>query len=155
MGSQTPFDRLVRAVDAWAQRSGQGAQVLAQIGSGDHVPTSAAWVRSLAPDEFRQRCRSAQLIIAHAGMGSVLTALEFGKPLVVLARRAGLRETRNDHQLATAKWLSARPGIWVAQSEDELPDLVDRVLQQAADLPPQPAAAPPALVQALREFIDR
>lgn len=53
-------------------------------------------------------------------MGSILTALRYKKPILVLPRRADLGEHRNDHQLATAKWLSNRAGLTVAWNEEEL-----------------------------------
>ena len=48
-------------------------------------------------------CEPRTAIVAHAGMGTILTALEIGKPLLVMPRRAALGEHRNDHQLATAR----------------------------------------------------
>lgn len=86
VGSQTPFDRLIRAVDDWARDVGTADEVVAQIGAGAYEPTSIRWVRSLSPAAFRDHCRQAQLVIAHAGMGSVLKAMEFGKPLLLLPR---------------------------------------------------------------------
>ena len=61
---------------------------------------------------------AAAAIVAHAGMGTILTALETGKRLLVMPRRAALGEHRNDHQLATvsrspswaaSRWQSTRP----------------------------------------------
>jgi UDP-N-acetylglucosamine transferase subunit ALG13 len=71
-------------------------------------------------DEFQARARNSSAIVSHAGIGSVLTAMEHGKPLVVMPRRADLREHRNDHQLATARWLEGKQGIWVVPSADAL-----------------------------------
>ena len=56
----------------------------------------------MSPKECTDRMVAADAIIAHAGMGTILTALEMGKPLLVMPRRAELGEHRNDHQLATA-----------------------------------------------------
>ena len=53
-------------------------------------------------------------------MGSIITALEVGKPIVILPRREHLNETRNDHQLASANQFSSRPGIIVALDETQL-----------------------------------
>ena len=74
-------------------------------------------------------------MLAHAGMGSILTALEFNKPLVVMPRRGHLAETRNDHQFDTAQQLVCRPAaalaggsVWVAMNERELPTVLDQAL---------------------------
>ena len=155
VGSQTPFDRLVRAIDGWIQGLGSDApKVFVQIGNGSYEPQSTTWTRQLPPRDFRQQCQEANLIIAHAGMGTVLTAMQFARPLVVLPRRARLHETRNDHQLATASWLSQRPGIWVAMEEGELPKAIEQALTCSITLRSLPPIAPPPLVSALRTFID-
>lgn len=40
-----------------------------------------------------ERCRAADLLVAHAGMGSICST-----PLIVVPCRAALGETRNDHR---------------------------------------------------------
>ena len=72
------------------------------------------------PREFRAKAQESDVIVAHAGMGSILTALELGKPIVVMPRRAHLGEHRNDHQWATANHLGHGLGIPVAADEAEL-----------------------------------
>ncbi len=60
--------------------------------------------------------QAATAIVAHAGMGTILTALEMGKPLLVMPRRAALGEHRNDHQLATASRFAELGRVKVAFS---------------------------------------
>ena len=95
-----PFDRMVRTIDAWASRVGR-SDVFAQIGPTNWRPRHIEWTQFIEPQDFRRRVRDATIIVAHAGMGSILV-LELGKPIIVMPRRGDLRETRNDHQLATA-----------------------------------------------------
>lgn len=154
VGSQTSFDRLVHAADECCAR--HGCEMLAQIGAGTYLPQHMRWFRMCSPAEFRRHCREADLIVAHAGMGSVLTALEFAKPMLLLPRRADLGETRNDHQLATANWLRRLSGISVVGDECQLSQAL------AVWRPPEGTAwrdriaptAQPRLVAALRHFID-
>ena len=126
VGGQLPFDRLVRAVDQWAFQEGR-TDVFAQIGESSKPPTHIEWQRFLAPPDFQSKAREAEVIIAHAGMGSILTALEFGKPIVLMPRRKHLGEHRNDHQWATVKHLSQDVGIVVAEDEDALIAELDRL----------------------------
>ncbi len=149
VGSQMPFDRLVRAVDEWAAARGR-SDVFAQIGPTDWRPAHIAWETFIEPAEFRRRMETADVIVAHAGMGSILTALELGKPILVMPRQGALRETRNDHQLATAlKW---RDRIAVATDERELAVRLDAL----AELRPSErisSGASPELIEAIRSFI--
>jgi UDP-N-acetylglucosamine transferase subunit ALG13 len=126
VGSQMPFDRLIRAVDKWAESSAR-TDVVAQIGDTDLQPRSLDWSSRVSATEFEDRCRDATAIVAHAGMGSILTALQYGTPILVMPRRADLRETRNDHQVATAARLSERGLVHVAMDDDELPGCLDRL----------------------------
>lgn len=149
VGSQMGFDRLVRAVDEWAAARGR-SDVFAQIGPTEWRPSHVEWATFIEPPEFRKRMETADVIVAHAGMGSILTALELGKPILVMPRKGALRETRNDHQVATAmKW---RDRIAVAMDERELVVQLDAL----ADLRPSDrisSGASPELVAALRAFI--
>jgi UDP-N-acetylglucosamine transferase subunit ALG13 len=140
VGTQLPFDRLVRAVDAWAGAragSGQGgAEVFGQIadpGPAGYRPRHFEWVADLDPLAFEARFRAAGHIVAHAGMGTIIGALGAGKPLLVMPRRAHLGEQRNDHQFATVRRLCARPdiarsGILAAFEADEIPGRMGALL---------------------------
>lgn len=126
VGGQLPFDRLVHAVDRWAVNQ-QRSDVFAQIGSSASPPAHIEWERLLSPPDFQAKARSADVIIAHAGMGSILTALDLGKPIIVMPRRAHLGEHRNDHQWATVEHLGNDVGITVAADEEALLDRLGRL----------------------------
>ena len=119
VGAQLPFDRLTSCVDRWAA-SCDATGVFAQIGVTDWCPTHMDWTAMLDPSEYRRRLFEADAVITHAGMGTILTALEFGKPMVVMPRRGTLRETRNDHQVGTARALAAEGLMTVAWDEHQL-----------------------------------
>lgn len=126
VGAQMAFDRMVRAVDEWAQAAGR-SDVFAQIGPTDYTPKHIEYVDFLEPPQFAERARAARVIVAHAGMGSIITALTLGKPILVMPRRGDLRETRNDHQLATAKRLGELGKVAVAMDEGELVERLGRL----------------------------
>ncbi len=114
-----PFDRLVSTVDVWAAKQ-KDIEVFAQTGSGDYVVQNIDSAKLLQSEEFKERIEWADRLIAHAGMGSIITALQYGKPILAMPRRASLQETRNDHQVATAERFFALDMIAVAMNEAEL-----------------------------------
>ena len=128
VGGQLPFDRLVYGVDNWASHEGRG-DVFAQIGNSDQPPTHIEWERFLPPDLFQTKVRDARVLVAHAGIGSILSAIELNKPIVVMPRRAHLGEHRNDHQWATVTHLAEHAGITVATTEEELFDKLGGLTQ--------------------------
>lgn len=151
VGAQMPFDRLVGAVDEWAGRTGH-TDILAQIGPTDYRPQHIRWTAFIEPEEFRRTIESARAIVSHAGMGSIITALQYGKPILIMPRRGGLRETRNDHQVATAERFRGRPGIMVAMDEHELGDHLGHIATAAAPGMLSPHASP-ELIGAIRAFV--
>lgn len=154
VGSQMPFDRLVVAVDKWAGEH-QGFEVQAQVGQSHYQAKHISTCPSLTPTEFKARVQAASVVVAHAGMGSVITALEFNKPLVLFPRRGDLRETRNDHQVATARWLADRPGIQVAMTEPEIGPALSRALERSVSaVPLQHSAGSDLLVGFLAGYLE-
>jgi UDP-N-acetylglucosamine transferase subunit ALG13 len=152
VGAQMPFERLVRAVDEWASTRGR-ADVFAQIGPSDMKAKAVSTVQFMKPEEFRQRMSDADAIVAHAGMGTIITALELGKPIIVMPRRGDLRETRNDHQVATVKKLGDAKRVIVAWDERELIDKLDAVDDARTSFDRIRTHASDGLVCALRSFL--
>jgi UDP-N-acetylglucosamine transferase subunit ALG13 len=148
-----PFDRMVRAVDQWAAAHNR-SDVFAQIGTTDFVPSHIEWSPTIDPSEFRQRIGDADAVVAHAGMGTILTAFELGTPILVMPRRGALHETRNDHQVATAQRFLEMGRLAVAMDEDELPRMLEKVSNLTAGGAISSSASP-ELLQALAEFIHQ
>lgn len=82
-----------------------------------------------AKDLYRAFAES-DVVVTHAGVGSVLSALNQGKVPVILPRRAEHREMVDDHQLEFAEMIDARG---LAVSVDPA-DLTREHLERAAGL---------------------
>jgi UDP-N-acetylglucosamine transferase subunit ALG13 len=128
VGTQLAFDRLTGAVDQWAGNHSD-VEVVAQVGPSMFAYRHMMHHKFLSPKEMNRLFQDASLIVAHAGMGSVLTALKYRKPILIMPRKASLGEHRNDHQMATAKWLVKRPGVKVAWDESEVATILDNHFQ--------------------------
>lgn len=133
VGSQLPFDRLVGAVDAWAEAQGRSGEVMAQVSATDAPPKHIEWRREMQPCQFSAAVENADLVVGHAGTGTIMAALGAGKPVVVLARRESLQETRNDHQVATIERFRHVPGFSGSIEADDIPVLIEAALGKLAD----------------------
>ena len=152
VGGQVPFDRLIRAIDEWGAENGS-VHIFAQIGESYYVPQHIDHCNLIASEEFQNRVRNASLVVAHAGVGTILTSLQFGVPILVMPRKASLGEHRNDHQLATAKVLEQKGLLSVVMDENEL----FRRLNSIDDAPIQhriSAVASDRLLNELRKFFE-
>jgi len=152
VGSQAPFDRLIRAVDEWARLRGR-SDVCAQIANGRYSPKHIGFIDFVDPSEFKRLVRNAQILVAHAGMGSIILALELGKPAVVMPRRACFRETRNDHQVAAAKYFGEQGRIIVAADEQEISEKLDYALT-VHETERIDTKASPQLIGTIQAFLD-
>jgi UDP-N-acetylglucosamine transferase subunit ALG13 len=152
VGTQGHFDRLVRTVDQWAANH-KRTDVFAQIGPSNSRFEHIRVEQFIDAVEFRKCVESANLIIAHAGMGSIITALELGKRIIVMPRRASKGEQRNDHQLATAKRFVQQRGIEVAFDEAELMNKLEH-LDSIDETKRLSAQASQDLITSIRMFIE-
>ena len=151
VGMQLGFDRLIEAMDRLAPDLGM--EVIAQVGRGEYQPQNMEARVSIAPAEFEGMVERSQLIVAHAGIGTVLTAQRFGKPILLFPRRFDHGEHRNDHQVATARNLQGRSGLLIAMDEDELKDRIAEGLKlNMADA--TASATAEQLHQAIGNFIE-
>lgn len=152
VGEQLPFDRLIRTVDDWASDSGY--EVFAQIGDSDLTPSNIQYKQFLSPEEFKEKFVSAEVIVAHAGMGTIITALELNKPIIVMPRQAALGEHRNDHQFATAKRFLKLNYISVAFDEDGLKKYLIELNDERLCLQKRHSVEPaPLLINTIKDFI--
>jgi UDP-N-acetylglucosamine transferase subunit ALG13 len=152
VGTDGPFDRLIRIVDDWARKNNR-TDVFAQIGEGGTAPSFISYSRFLEPAEFRTRFNNSEMIISHAGMGTILSALTSSKPILVLPRRFDLGEQRNDHQMATARRLVSMNKIHAAFTEAELIKYLDG-LESLRPLEKIGPGASPELVRTIAHFIQ-
>ncbi|CAN5650684.1 N/A [soil metagenome] len=162
IGSMFPFDRLIRVMDAWAHENAApvnaapGAEppaILAQIGNGAYEPAHMPWTRRLDQAAFAETVRAARLVVAHAGMGSVITAGQLGRPIVLLPRRREWGEHTTDHQIATADWLRGKPGVFVADEDADLGPRIAEALAAGRGQPVLPAHAPAAFIARIRQCL--
>jgi UDP-N-acetylglucosamine transferase subunit ALG13 len=131
VGTQLPFDRFVRLVDAVAPTLAM--PVLAQIGAGRFRPVNMQWRDFIGPVEFEALVRDCAFIVSHAGIGTVVMARRHAKPLVLFPRLGTLDEHRNDHQVATLRALEGRRGIYTARDGDELAAILRGPLEAPDD----------------------
>lgn len=154
VGAQLPFDRLIRAVDIWAMEQ-KVPEVFAQTGKNKYQPNYIEYTSFLSPADFVNRFRTAEYIIGHAGMGTIITAMEYAKPLLVIPRDASLGEHRNNHQMDTVRRFSASEFFEVAYTAEELTEKMSIMLQESGGkaYKGDPCSTSSTLIEAIRRFI--
>lgn len=118
-GTQIPFDRLIRAIDEVYPYLGD-VELIVQVAQSGYKAENFKTLEFIPPKEFDDYFDKAELIISHAGMGTIISAFVKNKPILVIPRLAKYGEHRNDHQLATATRFDELGYINVAYTEEEL-----------------------------------
>jgi len=126
IGTQAPFDRLIRAVDEWSE--GKDVEIVAQVSSmSEYRAENLRTVETLSRQEYDEFLNKCDLIISHAGMGTIIKALEMGIPIITLPRLFDHGEHRNNHQVHTAKALAKMGMIYECLDENMLKELLDKI----------------------------
>jgi UDP-N-acetylglucosamine transferase subunit ALG13 len=151
VGTQFPFDRLVRAVDSIIDKGLISETLFAQIGESSYKPRNFESAACLEKGVFDDYMRQASEIIGHAGMGTITAALSNHKPLLAMPRLKRYREVVNDHQLAIAKKFSELGHILVAYDTADLPE---RISQLKSFVPKERKANPEAVADRIIRFLN-
>ncbi|TMO75857.1 glucuronosyltransferase [Pseudoalteromonas sp. S3785] len=99
VGAQLPFKRLIEAISDI--NKSLSLDVFAQVGEDSNTYDGIQVIDFLSSNEYKAKLDWCDIVIAHAGMGTIIQCLELNKKLIVVPRLAKFGEHRNDHQLDT------------------------------------------------------
>jgi UDP-N-acetylglucosamine transferase subunit ALG13 len=150
VGTVLPFDRLVRAVDQAIEAHIITDPVFAQIGESCFKPKHMDWVTALEKSAFDRKVEEASFVISHAGMGSLMIALEQRKRLLVMPRMKRYGEHVNDHQVASARRFAQLGCVLVAYDSDEL---AVRLREMESFVPTFPPSQADRVAQRIARFL--
>ena len=147
--NEAPFDRLLSSLSGLGGL--EGHELVVQHGASGVRPPGATCVESLPYDEVVETMRRAAVVVTHAGVGSVLTALTAGKRPVVTPRLRRFGEAVDDHQLEFARHVGPIGLVTVVEDLSLLPEAVLAATQTAS----APEIGPSRrLVEELRQYLD-
>jgi UDP-N-acetylglucosamine transferase subunit ALG13 len=118
-GTQLPFERLLNNVDEWASNN-TDTKIVAQAGVTDFKSQFIKVYDFLSPEQYINYIKESKLIIGHAGSGTLLTAIKYNKPAILMPRRYDLCEHRSEHQLGMATFFNSREGIYISKTKESL-----------------------------------
>lgn len=143
--NEAPFDRLLRAFDTPRPEE----EVFVQHGPSNIRPEGASCVEFIPYEELADAMRRARVVVMHAGVGSIMTALANGKRPVVMPRLRRFGEAVDDHQVALGRRLHDAGLVTFVEEADDVLGAVEAVSEfGGVDLGPDPR-----LVAELKSFI--
>lgn len=151
IGTQAPFDRFIQIIDELASEIQE--PIIAQTYKSKYKTKNIKTIEFLPPDEFNTLFDKARLIVSHAGMGTIISALNKNKPIIIFPRIASLGEHRNDHQMATAKKMEQLKYTYAAYNAEQLKSLI--LTSNLQPLYKLGDFASNTLIQSIAEFINK
>jgi UDP-N-acetylglucosamine transferase subunit ALG13 len=130
VGTQLPFPRMLTCLRQLVEKL--PIEVFAQTITEECTYSAAGMltcVKKLSPQEFDAQFSRAELIVSHAGIGSIISAARARKPIALIPRRHEFGEHRNDHQMDTVRKFADRQGLYVAHDFADLLRIVNQPLQ--------------------------
>lgn len=136
-----PFARLVEGVIAIADQLPQ--PVIVQHGHTTlKVSDAITALAFMNMDEFATQVDTAELLIMHAGAGSLIHAVQAGKVPIVMPRLSEYGEHVDDHQTEFASAIEDSGRIVIAHHASELEGAAQRAQSLQRDLKSKPKGLP-------------
>lgn len=127
LGTQDkPFTRLLKSVDNAIDNGFIKEEVIAQIGFTKYNSKNIKTFDLIPKDEYEKIISKADLIITHAGVGSILTGLKKNKKVIAAARLKEYGEHTNNHQLEILNEFYKKGHILKLENFDELPEVLEK-----------------------------
>lgn len=124
VGTQLPFDRLIKLVESVFEN--RDCELFFQVGIGGYNPHIGTSKETLDQAEYAERMEGCDLFICHCGTGSLVSAVEFNKPVICMPRLVEHREHRNNHQYDASRKLDGSV-FRVVYNVNQLTNLLDEL----------------------------
>jgi len=146
------FDRLIKAVDELAQVSGDDVIIVGKLVS-EYKPRYARYLGFINKQELEKLYASADVIIGHAGTGTILSSLRHKKPIIIVPRQSKFGEHFDDHQIQLAKTFENTPNVYPIYDTSRLIDVV-REVKKKGFIEHKESPKKQSLIEKLKKYLS-
>jgi len=125
VGTARDFSRLIKKVDEIANRLND--KIIMQKGETKYVPKNCYYFDYTDRNEFENYIKKANIVITHAGAGTIIDCLKNKKPTIIVPRRKKYNEHRNDHQMDIARELEREGKLLVCYDVKNLESKIEEI----------------------------
>jgi len=120
------FKRLIGKLDEIALELRE--EIVAQIGVVENPPKHVKWFTHKNFIDIVEYFKNASIVVGHCGTGTILNALTYQKPVILVPRRNQHGELdKDDHQFELASRLRGMEGIFVVNEMNDLKGTIQKV----------------------------
>ncbi len=147
------FERLLERVDEMAPRVPH--EIVAQKGYSKYVPKNMKYFDFVPANTAMEYIRNSDLVVSHAGMGTIILCKEYGTPILIFPRREKFGEHVNDHQLEIAQVLEKRgdKNTYIVYEENQLEQKIREVVGKK-EMAEVESKGKENLIKTIKEFIE-
>ncbi len=119
------FERLVKKMDEISSKIDQ--KVVMQIGNTDYEPQHCEYYKFVEEKQMLDLYKKSDVIVAHGGEGTLMDALSYVKPVVVVPRLKKFHEHTDAHQMEISEALEKQGKVMVIYVIDYVETALDEV----------------------------
>jgi len=123
VGSTYPLDRLIKESNKFDTKK---FEIFAQIGESAFEPKNIKWTKFLDYDKLQEKIKWADVIISHAGIGTIIDCLSQKKQLILFPRLKKYGEAVDDHQIEICKAFEKKYNIKWPKNEKGLEKILKK-----------------------------
>ena len=122
LGTQKfPFDRLLKKIDYLCEKEIiNSREMIVQCAYHDYNPKHFKIIELIDINKVVDIIQNSDLIITHAGTGSIVQAIKFKKRVIIVPRNKDYGEHIDNHQIEIANVLSEKGNATIVNEIDDL-----------------------------------
>ena len=112
------MNRLVEAVDKIAPQINE--DIFIQTGCSTYTPKNCKHADFVDSVKFREMIKESSMLITHSGVGSIMSGIKEGKPVIVVPRLPEYHEHVDNHQEEIAEAFAGKNCVLYCRDLDKL-----------------------------------
>lgn len=121
------FPRLLEALEKAIENKSIKEKVIVQAGYTEFESKNMEIYKLLPMDKFDEYMKKCDLLITHAGVGSIMSGLELNKKIIATPRLEKYGEHTNNHQIEIAREFSKEGYIIYLEDFDKLGEIIKNI----------------------------
>ena len=121
------FDRLLKAIEKQIKLGNLEGDVIVQAGSTKYESKYMKIFDYIPMEQFDEYIKEADLVIAHGGVGTILSSIRKNKKVIAVPRLSKYKEHENDHQLEIVSEFTKRGYIIPSYDLKKLDEAIKKI----------------------------
>lgn len=122
------FTRLFKIIDELCEEGIlEGKDIIAQVGNDGYKSKNFKGFEMISDGEFKEIIKNSDLIITHAGTGTVSACLKSNKKVIIFPRLYKYDEHYDNHQLELADMFVKNKYVLCATNKEELIKCINKI----------------------------